>query len=210
MSRAPSCTLLNLDIPLFVYGGQVRFKSEFYGHAEVTATRGKEGPRSTAVNPVAEWNALQLIEPPIILADHLTWLRSQGQAHEPRLLTTVADKPGSPILTQTYAGGKDGYRYHDPIEVVPLEPFLRVVHQQGTEHAGYASRDAKVKAFARTTHDMGETGGQATETEDETRARASCDSLHLVVDGAVFQVDAAVPGGIARVWTNIIPLVSNT
>lgn len=100
------------------------------------------GNTSNLADAVMEWQALQEVSPPFRLADHLTWLRVRGRDSDPRLLTTVADRPGSGVRPSSYRGAwgaqdGGGAGEHEPghaerqassdyfVPVVPLEPFLR-------------------------------------------------------------------------------------
>lgn len=50
--------------------------------------------------------------------------------------------------------------------------------------------------------------GEAIEgTAGADQDRRDCGALHLVVDGVVFQLEAATPKGISRVWANVLPMV---
>lgn len=44
----------------------------------------------------------------------------------------------------------------------------------------------------------------------DERGSERCNSFHLVVDGAVFQIDAPKPKGIFRVWASVLPRVSES
>lgn len=232
---------------------------------------------------VAEWRALQSATPPVLLADHLTWLRIQGETQDPRLLATLADRapagnfartrpPPTSAVGSAYPGG-DGVGREAPGDnapgaagtgfplderhatapirgdgggaafsvpsAVPLEPFLQLSKRgnrdsivgglqyraEGNNHMAEAKRGR-----SQLTHDvytllkehrpgdesLPRSGGG--EQEERRGKRASmkqvseaadrCGFLHLVVDGVVFQVEAARPSGITRVWENVLPAVS--
>lgn len=55
--------------------------------------------------------------------------------------------------------------------------------------------------------DQEERRGRATSMERVPEAAGRCGFLHLVVDGVVFQVQAARPSGMMRVWGNVLPAV---
>lgn len=115
---------------------QVRFKSEFYGHSASYPSPGSGIDVSAANGAVAEWKALQLVEPPVVLAEHLTWLRNQGRHQEPRLLTTIADRPpdssvflpidGEAEREESRSEGADKRAETRPkdVAVIPLGPFV--------------------------------------------------------------------------------------
>ena len=247
---------------------QVRFKDEFYGHSEMTVTEDDIAAGKRPADAVAEWRALQKATPPVLLADHLTWLRVLGRTRFPRLLATCADRPPPSPSSRSHTAratrhggngaaereqgnntsgatgkaddvdeasdtglGKDGQALPIP-SAVPLEPFLRMVHGSGTDHTlVYPSRraDAPMKeakqvrsrltpgvntglsgkqippALGARAGDEKDRGGEIPPEEISSAGR--CRNLHLVVDGVVFQVHAACPDGIARVWTNVLPAV---
>lgn len=120
------------------------------------------------------------------------------------------------------------------LPIVPLEPFLMMmqgghgydsVNHRVAGHVGVSKDTAEVRQGpARLTHDVSTllderlsrsgSRGEA-RNEDERGGPASttgpegvCGSLHLIVDGVVFQVEAARPGPITRVWENVLPAVS--
>lgn len=234
---------------------------------------------------VAEWRALQSANPPILLADHLTWLRIQGETQDPRLLATLADRTPAgnfsstrqPLISTVDAernrpavgrdeqgdnapgGGGTGVLLGErngnapsrgapavfPVLVpsaVPLEPFLQMARRGNGDNAADGLRrrgtrstrtaegrregsqlDHNVYTLLKEHRPMGdhyglprpggghqeERGGRTDSTEwgsDEAADR--CGFLHLVVDGVVFQVEAARPSGITRVWENVLPAVS--
>lgn len=281
---------------------QVRFKDAFYGHSEAARTDQSTAATATTADTVEEWRALQRITPPVLLTDHLTWLRVQGISVDPRLLTTVADRPplspsssagrhrnrpddrrareenekGGYFPTDHRGGGKagevsvpegwettgfggrgggggrssgggreEGVNEGDsaatscagndalsssaelPVaSIVPLEPFLQLAEEGREESSttyveggtrGRSQMEHPAQGRSCLTHDvhtgMKEYGFGAKrrrKTEDEVGRGDKCGSLHLVVDGVVFQVDAAKPAGISRVWANILPAVRNT
>lgn len=256
----------------------MRFKDEFYGHSEMTGT--------IPVDAVAEWRALQGATPPVLLADHLSWLRVQGETQDPRLLATVADRaptgsfsrtPQPPISTvgtehpgkgdvgeqdliDNAPGGAAGVRvplaerdvtapsragtgtFPVPVpSAVPLEPFLQLARGGNSGHTadGLPRRQKRNTQTGEATRE----GSQLTPNvntllkerrpgdycrpprsgsgdHEEGRGRTApmgrvsgaaadrCGFLHLVVDGVVFQVEAARPSGITRVWENVLPAVS--
>lgn len=257
---------------------QVRFKDEFYGHSDTAATEESlTNATKRPADPVSEWRKLQTTTPPVLLADHLTWLRVQGSTRDPRLLATVADRPpagsstsglgqwfrpygsggreeggdssetarrveggrqgkqGSIGLTAGAAGASDlatsapeiGAIFPKP-SAVPLKPFLQLEeggrrrddradgiqdHASGTEetrtsflthgvHAGLKEYDPGGGLLP----DPGGRGGD--ERNGAFAVAAKCGVFHLVVDGVVFQVDAAKPQGVSRVWASVLPAVS--
>lgn len=115
---------------------QVRFKSEFYGYSTSYPSPGSGHNVSAANGAAVEWKALQLLEPPVVLAEHLTWLRDRGRYHEPRLLTTIAHRPTDSRLFLSQDGeGDPGKIQGESLEtrvqpqppdvaVVPLGPFV--------------------------------------------------------------------------------------
>lgn len=274
--------------------GQVRFKDEFYGHSAGVRTRQASSATRPPVDAVAEWQALQSVAPPILLADHLTWLRVHGTSNDPRLLATVADRPSSspffpagrqrnrphdhraakekergafcpgghdgggrgehqsipcdfkanscggggggnssrgesgiaPVPATTPSFGGDAFKWcaEPPVpSIVPLKPFLQLVEEirknssttfvqgktGGQSHAGDPTQ-----ARSSLTHDVHTSlkeyglGGEIIRNP-EARAgpRKNCELFHLVVDGVVFQVDAAKLAGIWRVWAKVLPAV---
>lgn len=221
---------------------QVQFKSEFYGHSAQHSSLKGVGSVADANAVVSEWKALQDIEPPVVLAEHLTWLRYQGHHQEPRLLTTVADRPRPKSRVPLHGDGHRGYAdargqsvegqatQSDEVAVIPLEPFLgeidawaaedvlRDVDSIGAESGGQSkgsTSSCQHESMGRGSceHDrrLRVSGGRLNGGEGSRETLAgtvSCDSLHLVVDGAIFQADVGMLKGIARVWTNLIPTVS--
>eukprot|EP00903_Cladosiphon_okamuranus_P018662 g17176.t1 len=252
----------------YVFEEQVRFKDEFYGHSEMVKT----------ADAVAEWVALQEATPPVPLADHLTWLRIQGEAQDPRLLATVADRaPTSnscrtrlPPISATgtgYPGGggvgegnqrggdapgttgtgislaerdvtAPGQGGCESFPLVPLEPFLqlakrgssdntaaglwrragrytqaaenkreglRLTHNANTHLKEHRSRDHRLPRSRSGSRDQQARTGRTASMEQVSAAPDGCGLLHLVVDGAVFQVEAVRPSGITRVWENALP-----
>lgn len=231
--------------------GQVRFKSEFYGHSDSYSAEilGSNIDGTPETDAVAEWKALQDGPAPVLLADHLTWLREHGRNQDPRLLATVVDRPGSVMR-----------RSDKVLPIVPLAPFLRQMvekrEREGSTNAavqchlepgckngcssvcsGSSSscssgngnsnssslcserrdnngRGSEISWKSRISHEVnmrleGRRRRKGRRAEDEGRASgADCGSLHLVVDGVVFQVEAAKPKGISRVWANVLPEVS--
>lgn len=149
-NRIPHLAFRETQSKFSIRPNQVRFKNDFYGHSEPLPSQKQAGgtPEDTvAIDAVAEWRSLQNASPPIVLADNLTWLRNQGSAKDPRLLATVADRPGSRMRPnraresgqkhgRTGDGGNAdnmsnaGYDRSTPGDVVadfpviPLEPFL--------------------------------------------------------------------------------------
>lgn len=258
---------------------QVRFKDYFYGHSEMATT--------TPANAVAEWRALQDATPPVLLADHLTWLRIQGETQDPRLLATMAGRAPAGNLSRTrlpptsrvdaaYPAGDgvggsdqgDGARVAGETRVslaerditapshgggvsvsgaafpvpsaIPLEPFLQMVkwgnRRRNVDGLQYrAEGDTETAESKRGRHQLNhdvytlmrghrsgddnrlprsgvedqeeERSGKTASTEQASAAAARCGFLHLVVDGVVFQVEAARPSGITRVWENVLPAV---
>lgn len=222
--------------------GQVQFKSEFYGHSAQHSSLKDREPVADANAVVSEWKALQDIEPPVVLAEHLSWLRYQGHHQEPRLLTTVADRPRPKSRVPLHG---DGHREHadtrgesaeeratrpKDVAVIPLEPFLeeidawapedvlRGVDSIGAESGGRSKGNRHSSQHERIREGLSEKdrrlrvgGGRLSGGEggrESLTATVSCDSLHLVVDGAIFQADVVMLKGIARVWTNLLPKVS--
>lgn len=143
--------------------GQVRFKDELYGHSEPPPSQQRTEGATTdtiGIDAVVEWRAMQSVQPPILLADHLTWLRVQGRGGDSRLLTTVADRPGSGTRGNG-SGGTPEYRFRATGErdylgeatsqpasfdvffpafpPVPLAPFLLMV-ADGEEAVNAAAR----------------------------------------------------------------------
>lgn len=220
----------------------MRFKSEFYGHSEAYSTEipGRNIDGTPATDAVAEWKALQDAPAPVLLADHLSWLRVHGQNQDPRLLTTVADRPASVIR-----------RSDNVLPVVPLAPFLRQIDKKGERKgsmdlavqykfeqgykdgfsSNYSGLSSSISGSGGRRDNDGRRSGKSWESSitHETNTRlegrrhrrgkrrargdskasdAKCGSLHLVVDGVVFQVDAVKPKGISRVWANVLPEVS--
>ena len=220
---------------------QVRFKDEFYGHSEMGATSSTPIP----VDTVAEWRDLQSATPPVRLADHLTWLRIQGETGDPRLLVTVADRPSPSVAfgreSSTTSTGGGGASFAVP-SAVPLEPFLqtkdvresdytnglwrraggksqtgdakrrrsRLTHGVHTVLKEHRSGEQRLPGSRRWAGDEEEEGRRAASTGEASAAPRTCGLLHLVVDGVVFQVQAARPTGIARVWANVLPAVSKS
>lgn len=232
--------------------GQVRFKSEFYGHSDSYSAEilGDNIDGTPATDAVAEWKALQDGPAPVLLADHLTWLRVHGRNYDSRLLATVADRPGSVMR-----------RSDNVLPVVPLAPFLRQMVKEGeregsmdaavqyhlepgckngwssacsgsssrscssgngnrstsslsNEHRDSNGRGSEISWKSSISHEVnmrldGRRRRKGRRARDDGRASdADCWSLHLVVDGVVFQVEAAKPKGISRVWANVLPEVS--
>ncbi len=223
---------------------QVRFKDEFYGHSE----KGAISSTPTPVDAVAEWRDLQNATPPIRLADHLTWLRVQGEASDPRLLATIADRLPARLTsvrgnTATMPDRNGGESFAVP-PAVPLGPILhmtkggregestdgawrrvggkngetgeesqrgrsRLTHGVHTSMKENRSGDGRLPGPGRWTGGEGEEKGRgASKGEEASAATRRCGFLHLVVDGVVFQVEAARPTGISRVWENVLPAVS--
>lgn len=202
----------------------------FYGHSESYSTLGSGGHGTPLDDAVAEWRALQRVKTPFLLANHLTWLRDQGFHQDTRLLTTVADRPPRHLdLVQSREGGGqllyDGLRregttkndrdHHRPdTPFVPLESFLRLLPDGGVSekpHRLYGSREDPGRVPL--AHSISMRSGRRRRPGDEETTggvaeRGPCGFLHLVVDGVEFQVNAATPSGISRVWTNVLPLVS--
>ncbi|CAM9482314.1 unnamed protein product, partial [Hapterophycus canaliculatus] len=248
----------------YVLEEQVRFKDEFYGHSEAARTEETTPASAKPVDAVAEWRALQSAAPPVLLADHLTWLRVQGTSNDPRLLTTVADRPrsspssaegrqwnrsddrrvgreegrGSSLLAD-HGGGGEGERASIPHDcgtkrlsgdrkvpvpsIVPLEGFLRLL-QEGRQESSTASVQGRTRGSKRTgnpsqrrlclTHDVRASLKQygldregRRKPEESVGRGEECGLLHLAVDAVVFQVDAAKPGGMWRVWANVLPVM---
>lgn len=54
------------------------------------------------------------------------------------------------------------------------------------------------------------TAGISTHAAVDEGGSERCNSFHLVVDGAVFQIDAPKPKGVFRVWASVLPRVSGT
>lgn len=291
--------LLNVPLGLASFtAGQVRFKDIFYGHSERTGvTEGRSASAQAPVDAVAEWRSLQNATPPVRLADHLTWLRMQGTTEDPRLLTTLADRPPSgggggkgggggggsnqttPIPTSRgihhgergendNGAGQEGQNEHtagggdgrtgvnaslagrdataDAVgtnsgvrlpasAIVPLEPFLQMAHQRrleydsvdgGVQRRTGGSNQTRETKRVRLTHDVHtrlqevspgvgkrvDVGDEGERSEwaaaAEAEAAEKCGFLHLVVDGVVFQVNAAKPKGVTRVWASVLPAVS--
>lgn len=120
------------------------------------------------------------------------------------------------------------------LPIVPLEPFLKMmksghkddsVNRPVAGHAGGNEDTAGARQGpARLTHDVKtlleerlsrlDSTGEAGNEDDRggpaltMEAEGVCDSLHLVVDGVVFQVEATRPALNTRVWENVLPAVS--
>eukprot|EP00752_Nemacystus_decipiens_P012470 g11044.t1 len=259
----------------YVLEKQVRFKDEFYGHSEMDGT--------ITADAVDEWRALQSAIPPVVLADHLTWLRIQGETQDPRLLATLADRAPSGVSSRSREPptstvgrrhpGEGGVKEQDQVDyvpgvtargpsladrfdispsgggaatfpvpfpsAVPLEPFLQMTRRwnSGKTADGHRRRETRSTHSAESKgegsqlthnvntllkerrsgdcHRMPKSGareydegigraGPAT-IEPVSDAADRCGFLHLVVDGVVFQVEAARPSGITRVWENVLP-----
>lgn len=251
---------------------QVRFKDEFYGHSDMAATEENLTNATTKpADPVSEWRELQRAAPPVLLADFLTWLRVQGSTQDPRLLTTVADRPpagsstsgtgqwprphgsggreeegdssetarrvedgrqgkqGGVDLTAGAAGVSDLARFPND-SVVPLKPVLQLEeggrrrHDRtiGIQDHASGAGEARTSILTHGVHAglkehgpgrglLPGPGGRGGDDRNGPIAEAAtCGVFHLVVDGVVFQVDAAKPQGVSRVWASVLPAVSRT
>lgn len=213
--------------------------------------------KTMRADAVAEWRALQGATPPVLLADHLTWLRIQGETQEPRLLATVADRAPAGKLSRTRlppisavgteylvgGGGVGGEELGDnapgtagteaplaepdvtapnrgggaAIPLVPLEPFLQLAKERRNSDNTADGLRRRPEGNTQTAEVKRE-GSQLTNdvntvlkehgADDAYRSQDRCGFLHLVVDGVVFQVQAARPSGITRVWEKVLPAVS--
>lgn len=189
---------------------------------------------------VAEWRALQNVEPPVHLVDHLTWLRITASLNEPRLLKTIADRPG--VRTRfDYGGGRGDvmggeteknirmmaglspkhlqemvrkWRAYSPASADGTPELMRD-DERGVE--GLPRDDIGLNRQSQSsplTHNVNTrmkdtwTAGRNTHAAINEGDSEGCNSFHLVVDGAVFQIDASNPKGIFRVWASILPRVS--
>lgn len=189
---------------------------------------------------VAEWRALQTVKPPVQLADHLTWLRITASLNEPRLLKTVADRPGvsersddgggcggvmgceTEQKTRMMAGLSPEYlnkmvrkwRAYSPASAdgtpEPMRDEERGVEDPPRDDIrlnGNPQHSPLTHNVHTRMKDTWAAGRNAHRAVDDGGSKG-CNSFHLVVDGAVFQIDATNPKGIFRVWANVLPRVS--
>ncbi|CAM9380011.1 unnamed protein product, partial [Scytosiphon promiscuus] len=263
----------------YVLEEQVRFKDEYHGHSEAMRAQQATTATATPKDAVAGWRALQKADPPVLVADHLTWLRAKGNFYEPRLETTVADRPhrcssfpmgrwnrlhdrrareddgqseleelpisnncepfpgsrgeysneregqdgtNSPKNTSHAEGHTPSSRAGLPLApIVPLEPFLQLAEEgrkDGSTMSVYGRRRGRNQTADPTqgrsclTHDVHASlrgyrsrGKRWREPEERFRREKNCGLFHVVVDGAVFQIYAAEPAGIWRVWAKVLP-----
>lgn len=111
---------------------------------------------------------------------------------------------------------------------VPLKPFLQLEeggrrrHDKTNGIQDHASGKGEARTFS-LTHGVhaglkeycpggwllpGPRGRGGDEQNGLFALAANCEVFHLVVDGVVFQVDAAKPQGVSRVWASVLPAVS--
>ncbi|CAN0041830.1 unnamed protein product, partial [Ectocarpus sp. 13 AM-2016] len=135
-------------------------------------------------------------------------------------------KQGGVGLTAGAAGVSDIATFpNDP--VVPLKPFLQLQEggrrrqdrTNGIQDRASGAGEARTSFLTHGVHAglkehnpgggvLPGPGGRGGDDRNGPFAEAlTCGVFHLVVDGVVFQVDAAKPQGVSRVWVSVLPAI---